>query len=314
MNIKALRAFRLTLSEGSLAGASEKLHLSQPAVSRLISTLEGELKMKLFHRTGRRLKPTSEALAFYKEAGRILDNLDQIPRIAADIRSGKSESLRIVVMPRIAHALVAPVINQFLKTDGNVRVSVDVQSRQEAYKWVSGREYDFGIGALPIEDANIQTEVLLRARAQALIPNSHPLATKEEITADDLVDESIITLTPGLLLRRQVDDFFQSAGHNPSYACEISASMLACQLVEEGAGITIADSLSAAAVDKTKVTLRPLVPEKWMSFGLLLPKQHEQSDRIDRLIELLRERAQTLTANDQNIVAVNTDKVHIDTI
>lgn len=306
MNIKALRAFRLTLSEGSLAGASEKLHLSQPAVSRLISTLEGELKLTLFHRTGRRLKPTSEALAFYKEAGRILDNLDQIPRIAAEIRSGKSESLRIVVMPRIAYPLVAPVVTQFLATDSNVRISVDVQSRQESYKWVSGREYDFGIGALPIEDTNIQTEVLLRARAQALIPNSHPLASKAEITAEDLIKEPIITLTPGLLLRRQVDDFFQSAGLTPSYACEISASMFAGQLVEEGAGITIADSLSAAAVDKSKVTLRPLVPEKWMSFGLLLPRQREQSDSVDRLINLLKERAETLAENDPTIVAVNT--------
>jgi len=305
MNIKALRAFRLTLSEGSLAGASEKMHLSQPAVSRLISTLEGELKLTLFHRTGRRLKPTSEALAFYKEAGRILDNLDQIPRIAADIRSGKSESLRIVVMPRIAYSLVAPVISQFLATDNNVRISVDVQSRQEAYKWVSGREYDFGIGALPIEDANTETEVLLRARAQALIPTSHPLAAKPDITAEDLVNEPIVTLTPGLLLRRQVDDFFQSAGITPSsFACEISASMLACQLVEEGAGITIADSLSAAAVDTSKVTLRPLAPEKWMSFGLLLPQQHERSDNTLQLIELFRQRAQQLADGDENIVAV----------
>lgn len=305
MNIKALRAFRLTLSEGSLAGASEKLHLSQPAVSRLISTLEAELKLTLFHRTGRRLKPTSEALAFYKEAGRILDNLDQIPRIAADIRSGKSESLRIVVMPRIAYSLVAPVISQFLATDNNVRISVDVQSRQEAYKWVSGREYDFGIGALPIEDANTETEVLLRARAQALIPTSHPLAAKPEITAEDLVNEPIVTLTPGLLLRRQVDDFFQSAGITPSsFACEISASMLACQLVEEGAGITIADSLSAAAVDTSKVTLRPLAPEKWMSFGLLLPQQHERSENTLQLIELFRQRAQQLADGDENIVAV----------
>ena len=102
MNIKALRAFRATVSEGSLAGAARVIHLSQPAVSRLISSLEGELRLALFHRTGRSLMPTKEALAFYREAGRILDNLDEIPKIAAEIKAGKTESLRVVAMPRIA--------------------------------------------------------------------------------------------------------------------------------------------------------------------------------------------------------------------
>ncbi|MEP5091303.1 MAG: LysR family transcriptional regulator, partial [Paracoccaceae bacterium] len=105
MNIKSLRAFRATLSEGSLAAAGHVLHLSQPAVSRLISGLEGELRLDLFDRSGRNLTPTPEGLAFYREAGRILDNLDEIPNIAAEIRAGRTESLRIVAMPRVARAL-----------------------------------------------------------------------------------------------------------------------------------------------------------------------------------------------------------------
>ncbi|WP_145975925.1 LysR family transcriptional regulator, partial [Ruegeria atlantica] len=66
MNIKALRAFRATLSEGTLVAASEILHLSQPAISRLISGLEAELGLTLFDRSGRNLTPTREGLAFYR--------------------------------------------------------------------------------------------------------------------------------------------------------------------------------------------------------------------------------------------------------
>jgi DNA-binding transcriptional LysR family regulator len=115
MNIKALRAFRATLAEGSLAKASETLNLSQPAVSRLVSALEAELRLTLFDRTGRHLTPTQEGLAFFREAGRILASLDQIPNIAADIRAGRTESLRIVTMPRIAQALTAPVVAHFMR-------------------------------------------------------------------------------------------------------------------------------------------------------------------------------------------------------
>ncbi|REG82133.1 LysR family transcriptional regulator [Marinomonas pollencensis] len=306
MNIKALRAFLLTLSEGSLSGAALLLNLSQPAVSRLISSLEGELKMQLFYRTGRRLKPTPEALVFYKEAGRILDNLDQIPRIAADIRSGRKESLNIIVMPRIAYALVTPVMKQFMKTDSDTRIHVDIQTRREAYRWLSGREYDFGIGALPIDDSDTKTEVLLRARAQVLMPKDHPLAQKSEVSAEDLINERIIALSPGLLMRNQVDDLFKSAGLMPSYACEVSALMLACQLVTEGVGVTITDSLTTSAINTQNVTLRPIVPERWMSFGLLFPRKFEQSESSQRFMGLLKYRAQLLASKDDTVIATET--------
>ena len=304
MNIKSLRAFRLTLSEGSLAGAAEQLNLSQPAVSRLISALEGELRMELFYRTGRRLKPTPEALAFSKEAGRILDNLDQIPKIAADIRAGRQESLRVIAMPRIANALISPVISQFMTEHKNIRINVDVQSRQEAYKWAAGREYDLGVGALPIDDNDIETRVILRARAQVLLPVNHPLAAEQEISAETLASEPIIALTSGLLLRNQVDDLFQSTGLTPAYACEVSASMLAYRLVESGAGITIMDALSAAGADTSKVVLRPVLPEKWLSFGLLLPRGQELSEHSLRLIHLLEQQAKQL-AEDPGIEVVS---------
>jgi len=64
MNIKALKAFRLIVINGSLATAAQSMHLSQPAVSRLISLLEHEAKLQLFYRTRRRLTLTPEGEAF----------------------------------------------------------------------------------------------------------------------------------------------------------------------------------------------------------------------------------------------------------
>ena len=167
MNIKALRAFRLTLTEGSIAKASEKLHLSQSAVSRLISSLEGELHLELFERKGRRLLPTAQAKAFYREAGRILDNLDEIRHIADQIRKAQIERLRILTMPRVAPTLVSPTVSRFLSEQPDVRLVLDVRTRRDAEQWLVGREYDIGIGALPIEHPDIDTRVLLKVRAEA---------------------------------------------------------------------------------------------------------------------------------------------------
>lgn len=301
MNIKALRAFRATLSEGSLAAAANILHLSQPAVSRLISGLEGELRLELFDRSGRNLTPTLEGLAFYREAGRILDSLDEIPGIAAEIRAGRTQSLRVVAMPRIARALASPAVARFMKSNPDTTVSLDVRARREAGKWLAGREYDVGIGALPVEHPEIRTELLLRVKAQAIVPIDHPLAAAEEVTADDLRDVPVIRLMHGLLLRDQLDDMFRSAGVLPKQHCEVASSSLACALVADGGGVTIADELVAADVDSKRIRVIPIAPERWMSFGLLFPAHTEPNDACQRFVETLKSHVASLAASSRSI-------------
>ncbi len=288
MNIKALRAFRHAFSEGSIAAASDIMHLSQPAISRLISGLEAELKLRLFDRSGRSLSPTTEGIAFYREAGRILDNLDEVPRIAAEIRAGRTESLRVVTMPRIAQFLSAPAVAQFTRENPEVSVTLDVRARRDASKWLAGREYDIGIAALPVSHPDIRTVPLVRVRALAILPRDHPLANEASITAEQLASETIIRLMQGLLLRDQLDDAFNSAGVAPEVTHEVSSSQLACALVAEGAGITIADEMVAASFGDRLVSI-PIEPEKWMTFGMLLPKYQQSGSAAkqfqDKLVE-----------------------------
>ncbi len=303
MNIKSLRAFRATVSEGSLAGAAKIMNLSQPAVSRLISSLEGELKLELFYRTRRSLRPTPAAVAFYREAGRILDNLDEIPRIAADIRAGKTESLRIVANPRIAQSFVSPAVAQFIRHSPDANVSLDIRARRESSKWLAGREYDIGIGALPVDHPDIEVELLLRVRTQAIVSISNPLAVKTEISGDELKDQPVVRLMPGLLLRDQLDDVFKSAGVTPKQVCEVASSQIACALVAEGVGITIADELVASQVPQENIVVIPIKPERWMSFGLLVPKGKKVSPVCENFIQVLREQAQIVSAKSRGIWA-----------
>lgn len=302
MNIKGLRAFRTTLAEGSLVAASKKLHLSQPALSRLIAALEADLRLTLFDRSGRNLRPTEQGLAFYREAGRILDNLDEIPSIASEIRSGRSMSLRIVTMPRVAQSLVAPVMAEFARQMPDINSSLDVRARREASKWLAGREYDLGIGALPVDHPGIDTELLLRVRAQAIVPARHPLVDRSHLTAEDIAPYPVIRLMQGLLLRDQLDDFFQSAGVTVKQSCEVASSILACSLVAEGGGITIADELLASQFPTEKIVSIPIIPERWMSFGLLLPRNSEVLKAREVFENLMRKRARYLASRSDAIM------------
>ena len=294
MNIKGLRAFKNIVVHGSVAAAADVMYLSQPAVSRLLSVLEAELRLTLFHRTRRRLVLTEEGAAFYREAGRILDNLDEVPRIVADIRAERVERLRIVSMPRIAPSLVSPAVADFAAKHPNVRTSLDVRTRRDIERWIAGREYDIGIGALPVSYSKLQTRPLVRVAAQVVLPARHRLARKHKVSAADLKDERMIVLMRGLLLRQQVDDFFRSAGIEMNYVIETASSQIACQLVADGAGLTIADRLTISVVDPERVVLRPLEPVRWATFGLLIPDASSLGIYVQSFIDCLERQVSAL--------------------
>jgi DNA-binding transcriptional LysR family regulator len=287
MNINALLAFRTVVLDGSASAAAARMNLSQPAVSRLISQLEHELKLPLFHRRGRRLVVTEEGRAFFHDADRILGALGQIPAIAAGIRLGLPKSLQLVVMPRVAHGWVAPAIARFHADNPATLLGIDVLRRNDMESWLAVRQYDLGIGALPARHADIDTVPMLRARACAFVAPGHPLAKRRKVSPSQLVRHRLIGLTKGLLPRDQVDDIFRSEGIVADYVIETTATSLACSMAAHGIGVTITDPLSASG-DVNNLVAIPIHPAKWMTFGLLVRRNAQIDPLAAQLIDCLR--------------------------
>ena len=93
MNLKRLQAFRAVYETRSVTAAAQRLHMTQPAVSRLISDLEKELGLQLFARQRQRLVCTEDGRSFFHEAERALAAVDQVVDIARDIRTLKGASI-----------------------------------------------------------------------------------------------------------------------------------------------------------------------------------------------------------------------------
>jgi len=315
MNIKALRLFRLIVTEGSLAAAAQAMNLSAPAASRLVSMLEAETKLRLFHRTRRRLTLTPDGDAFYHEAEHILAGFDEIPKIAAEIRHRTEGQLRLVTAPRIGQGLVAPALALFRSRFPNIRVSVDIRSRSEIEGRVGERLYDLGVISLPVSHpiVEITNRPLFRVRVEAFLPDSHSLAAKTALSAADLAPESLLGLSPGQQWRQQVDDFFRSGGEKPRYVIETQSSLMACQLARDGAGIAILDRICAHAADRRGMTLRPLEPERWILFGYIYQTRHSLGRNAEAYVDCMRdvlERFRGISAENARAVVPLWESAH----
>jgi DNA-binding transcriptional LysR family regulator len=287
MNFKALRTFRLIVKNGSLAAAAKEMNISPPAASRLITMLEAETKLRLFHRTRRRLVLTRIGEKFYRETQHILAGFDEIPRIVDDIRSFSEDRLHLVTAPRIGQGLVAPALAMLRQQNPKIRCLVDMQTRFDIEAQVGARRYDLGIVSLPISNqlVEIENRPLFRVRIEALLPKGHQLASKKSLSASDLADEPLVGLWPDQAWRQQIDDFFRSGGAKVKYAVEVRSSLMACQLVKEGAGVTLLDRICARSIDLREVVMRPITPKRWIVFGYVHQVNQPLSTNAEKFLD-----------------------------
>ena len=290
MNIKKLKCFRAVVIHGSLVAAAEIMNLSQPATSRLISTLEQELKLKLFKREKRRLVLTWEGQEFYRETEKILSNLDDLPRIVQEIKAGGARTLRIVALARIANSLVPPALARFAEEYPEQRFSVDVRGHRDIEQWVAGRYYDIAVALTrPCNHPAVVQQPFFDTDAIVLMPRGHPLEALDTVSPAQIAEHDIIGLVSGLRPRVQMEEIFHAAGVPLDCKIETSSTALACQMVIEGLGVTVIDRLAALARDPSRFSVRPLDPAYRLHFVLLFPPGFEETAVTASLVRCLRE-------------------------
>ena len=83
MNFRQIEAFRYVMITGTTKGAANRLFVTQPAISRMITALEAHLGFKLFNRHKGRLQPTMTAIRFYKAVEQNFLGLERLEKLAS---------------------------------------------------------------------------------------------------------------------------------------------------------------------------------------------------------------------------------------
>lgn len=258
LNLRQIEAFRAVMLTGSVVGAARLMSVTQPGVSRTIGLMELRIGYALFERRGRRLVPTPEAEALYREIEHLYGSIERISQVAQDIRYQRAGALRVATLPALAQWLVPRAIARFLATRPNVTVFVQSLPSRQIAELVSTRQFDVGIVELPLSRPAIEIEPLEPVASMAVLPAGHRLATKKLISLKDLDGERMVLLSQHSFLRYQMDEAFSKLGVAPNVVLETPSSLIACALVAAGAGITLVSRLTAAPFAGPDLVVRPI--------------------------------------------------------
>ncbi|MBL8700664.1 MAG: LysR family transcriptional regulator [Alphaproteobacteria bacterium] len=258
MNQRQIEAFRAVMMTGGVTAAAKLLHVTQPAVSRLIRDLQARLGLALFERRGTRLVPTAEALALFREVERSFVGLERLSRAAADIRTRRAGTLRVAAMPALANRFLPRFAGTFLLERPKLDFALFALPSPQVIDWVASGQCDAGFVADPIEVPGVAIETLVRAQAVAVLPAAHRLTRKPRLTLGDFRDLPFVSLGAASLIRYRIDAAFMDAGIKRELRIETPMSETACALVATGVGVSIVDPMTASDYESRGAAVRPL--------------------------------------------------------
>lgn len=259
LSLRQLRAFWLVAQEGSMTRAASQMHLTISALSMLVRTLEEELGVRLFERTTRRVELTEAGRQFMPAVRDVFFALDSGIDTLQEGKRRKSERLVLATSPLLAASVTPWVIAGFREQFPNVNVSlVDVPVDQVA-ALVREAKADFGICTADKALTDLVTQELYKDTLVLACSADHPLAERSEAGWSDLVDQSLILLTPGTGLRRLTDQSLGQLTLHLKPAFEVANVQTALGLVAAGLGISVLPAYSVARAAGQGVVQVPLL-------------------------------------------------------
>lgn len=259
ITIRQIEAFLKVAECGSFTRAAERLHVAQPALSQHVRDLEGELGIRLFDRTTRRVELTEGGREFRNTAAKIVEDLELAARHAHELATRKRGKVAIATPPLLAGAILPWAIADFRALFPGVQVSVVEAQADEIVEQVRSGEVDCGLGTFRAGEDGIVSTVVTSDSLSLFCPPSHPLAKLKRMSWRELDGQPLVTLTRDSGIRVLVELGCETAQIGMSIAYEVSHVTTALSMVEAGLGVAVLPTYARIAVRKDAIAAVPLV-------------------------------------------------------
>lgn len=288
MNLRQVEIFRVVMTSGTTARAAEILHVSQPAVSKMIQELERSLGFHLFQRIKGRLHPTQEGQLFFREVEQAFLGLAHLRGAAARIRDYGSGELRIACLSALSTNVLPRALQAFMTRNPNVAITFQARMSSNVRDLVASGQFDLGIVADEIDSTGVAVEEFARFRVAVAMPQGHPLETLDVVHPSDLHGHRFIALAPEDTTRREAEEAFERAGVTIRPVVETPYSTTICAMVAAGIGVGLVNPLTAEPYLGHGLVLRPFEPALHFRTLLITPPSRLASRNLEEFIGHLR--------------------------
>jgi len=288
MRIEQLEYFAAVTQHGSLRRASEKLHLSQPALSEAVSKLERELGVTLLDRRRSGARISRHGRELLQHMVEVLEAVDRLRRAAGDQKT-TTRLVRLGTVNAATSTLLVPAVSAFNSTHPGTTVEVLNMQQADIQLGLSEGSLDLGlvnelVGDDPPVDL-VGTDLFL-GRPVVVLPGGHHLSQREAVTTEDLRQERFVAMRSGYLMHRFAHRLFGS--DMPVTCHSTDGAEMGKVMVAEGLGVTVLPDYSVVGDPMERAGLITTLPIAGDHTEVRLVLRHRALDRAPAQVRDLR--------------------------
>jgi DNA-binding transcriptional LysR family regulator len=241
MELRHLKYFLAVAEELHFSKAAEKLFIVQPALSRQIKELEGELGILLFKRTKRVVSLTEAGKFYYSEAKNIFLSLEQMKRKAKEIETGSIGKIKIGYVGSAMQSVLPKLILRLQKEYPGLHFELYEVTAKNQIEMLKTGKIDIGFLRIPGDDKELVFETIYTESYSLVLPFKHKKNVKNFKGLHEFASENFI-IQPRNTGERYFDNIISlcnSAGFSPIITHESLNEDATIRLVENNLGISI---------------------------------------------------------------------------
>lgn len=248
MRLRHIEVFHAIMQVGTISGAAQVLHISQPAVTKVLQHAELQLGMPLFERVRGKLYPKPEAHRLFIETEKLHRDLQGIRRLAASLKGRAVETIRLVATPTIAISVLPAAMSAWRRQFPSTRCELATFHTSEIVNALRLGEADLALSLQDPRHPGIVAEAIACGPMMAIARRGSWSAAERSLpfTPQQLTGEWI-GHADNDPLGELVVTACEEAGVLPVFHTVVQTYQIARSLVEAGAGMAVVDPFTAAS-------------------------------------------------------------------
>ena len=289
MTLNQMHYFQVVARTENFRAAAEELYISQPSLSRSIDSLEKELGVLLFDRTGRAIVLTKSGRLFLEYVNRILEECDIAVYKMKELSSSGGRIDIGYVFP-LANYYIPHKVRTFLDQPGNERITFGfTQNRTSSIiRDIKKGLLDIGFCAYVEYEEELVFTPVLKQEMVIITPLDHPLAANDTVSVRELENYPVIGYDRISGLGGYTNRLYRNLDIKPDILCECADENAIQALVREGFGIALVARVDVLNENEIKI-LRLSDVELTHYVNMVWLRNHYQMPAIKRFIDFMKE-------------------------
>ena len=278
--------------ELSFSRAAQRMHISQPPLSRQIARLEDELRVRLLYRSPQAVTLTPAGRGFLPEARRILALAAKAPEAARRADRGETGTLRIGFVGSTIYTSVPALVGRFRQMYPGVDVTLLQLTVARQVDMLLSGDIDVGFIRQAITNPHLKTLSLFKEPFIAALPAHHPLAAQATVNLRQLADEDFVSFSrdEAPAIHEHLRRMCEEAGFSPRIAIEAHPMSTVVGLVASGAGVAIVPQ-SMRRLNILNLAYRKLIGTRSRSEFFLAWRRDDESATLQNFLKVKKANA-----------------------